>query len=192
MVFAHTIGNIRYTFDSLRELLGKATPLRSGDVLAGVAAESAEERVAAQFTLADLPLTHFLSEHVAPHEAGEVTRLIADTHDAQAFAPIRGFTVGEIGSLLQAELSVILMGERPSLSSPDSLGSYITWQPQPGRTDAECNCISNIRAEGLGYTDAAGQIMNCLAVAKRHKLTGTALADAARKLWNGLPDGREP
>ncbi len=70
MAFAHTIGNIRYTFASLRELLAKATPLRSGDVLAGVAAQSAEERVAAQFALADLPLTHFLSEHVVPYEDG--------------------------------------------------------------------------------------------------------------------------
>ena len=97
----------------------------------------------------------------------------------------------EIGSLLRAELSVILIGERPGLSSPDSLGAYITWQPQPGRTDAERNCISNIRTEGLRYQDAAGQIMNSLTAARRHKLTGTALAEAARKLGNGVPDGRE-
>ncbi len=98
----------------------------------------------------------------------------------------------EIGSLLQAELSVILIGERPGLSSPDSLGAYITWQPRPGRTDAERNCISNIRTEGLRYQDAAGQIINSLTAARRHKLTGTALAEAARKFRNGLPDGREP
>ncbi len=97
----------------------------------------------------------------------------------------------EIGLLLQAELSVILIGERPGPSSPDSLGAYITWRPQPGRTDAECNCISNIRAEGLGYQDAAGQIMNSLTAARRHELTGTALAEAASKLRNGLPEGRE-
>jgi ethanolamine ammonia-lyase small subunit len=98
----------------------------------------------------------------------------------------------EIGSLLQAQLSLILIGERPGLSSPDSLGAYITWQPRPGKTDAERNCISNIRAEGLRYRDAATQIMNCLEAARRHQLTGTALAEAARKLANGLPDGREP
>jgi|HubBroStandDraft_6_1064221.scaffolds.fasta_scaffold394799_2 ethanolamine ammonia-lyase small subunit len=98
----------------------------------------------------------------------------------------------EIGLLLQAGLSVILIGDRPGLSSPDSLGAYITWQPQPGRTDAERNCISNIRVEGLGYRDAAGQIMNSLTAARRHQLSGTALAEAARKLRNGLPDGREP
>jgi ethanolamine ammonia-lyase small subunit len=100
--------------------------------------------------------------------------------------------VDAIGSLLQVELSVILIGERPGLSSPDSLGAYITWQPRPGRTDAERNCISNIRAEGLQYRDAAEQIMNCLTSARRHQLTGTALAEAVRKLENSLPDGREP
>jgi ethanolamine ammonia-lyase large subunit len=103
MAFAHTIGNIRYTFDSLRALLAKATPLRSGDVLAGIAAHSAEEHVAAQFALAGLPLIHFLSEHVVPYEADEVTRLIADTHDAQAFAPIQGFTVGELRDWLLSD-----------------------------------------------------------------------------------------
>ena len=91
MIFASTIGNIRYTFDSLRELLAKATPLRSGDVLAGIAACSADERVAAQFALADLPLAHFLAEQIVPYEVDEVTRLIVDTHDAEAFAPIRSF-----------------------------------------------------------------------------------------------------
>jgi ethanolamine ammonia-lyase large subunit len=103
MAFAHTIGSIRYAFASLRELLAKATPLRSGDALAGVAAHSAEERAAAQFALADLPLTHFLSEHVIPYTEDEVTRLIADTHDAQAFAPIQGFTVGELRDWLLSD-----------------------------------------------------------------------------------------
>ena len=96
MTFAHTIGNIRYTFANLRELLAKATPLRSGDVLAGLAAESAEERVAAQYALADLPLAHFLIEQVVPYESDEVTRLIVDTHDAESFAPVRSFSVGEL------------------------------------------------------------------------------------------------
>src|SRR5215469_5670781 len=103
MTFAQTIGNVRYTFGSLRELLARATPLRSGDVLAGVAAESAEERVAAQFALADLPLEHFLSDHVIPYEADEVTRLIADTHDTEAFAPIRSFTVGDLRDWLLSD-----------------------------------------------------------------------------------------
>ena len=103
MGFISTIGSTHYTFDSLRELLAKATPLRSGDVLAGVAAKSAEERVAAQFALADLPLAHFLSEQVVPYEQDEVTRLILDTHDAGAFAPVRSLTVGELRDWLLSD-----------------------------------------------------------------------------------------
>src|SRR5579862_6944135 len=80
----------------------------------------------------------------------------------------------EIGFALGAELSVVLIGERPGLSSADSLGAYITWRPRPGRTDAERNCISNIRAEGLSYREAADQLMHCLATARRRGLTGTA------------------
>jgi ethanolamine ammonia-lyase large subunit len=96
MAFAHIIGSRRYTFGSLRELLAKATPLRSGDVLAGVAAESAEERVAAQCALANVALTRFCEEQVVPYETDEVTRLIVDTHDAAAFALVRSLTVGEL------------------------------------------------------------------------------------------------
>jgi ethanolamine ammonia-lyase large subunit len=103
MSLAHTVGNTRYAFADLRDLLAKATPLRSGDVLAGLAAESAEQRVAAQFALADLPLAHFLSEQVIPYETDEVTRLIVDTHDAEAFAPVRSFTVGELRDWLLSD-----------------------------------------------------------------------------------------
>lgn len=103
MAFACSIAATRYTFSSLRELLAKATPLRSGDVLAGVAATSAEERVAAQFALADVPLAHFLDEQVVPYESDEVTRLIVDTHDASAFVPVRSFTVGELRDWLLSD-----------------------------------------------------------------------------------------
>lgn len=81
---------------SLRELLAKASPLRSGDVLAGIAAENEEERIRAQMALADVPLKRFLSECVVPYETDEVTRLIMDSHDAQAFAPVSSFTVGQL------------------------------------------------------------------------------------------------
>ncbi len=103
MTLSATIANTRYIFDDLRVLLAKATPARSGDVLAGLAAQSAEERVAAQFVLADLPLAHFLAEQVVPYEADEVTRLIVDTHDADAFAPVRSFTVGELRDWLLSD-----------------------------------------------------------------------------------------
>src|SRR6266404_3841062 len=82
-------------FADLKTLLAKATPARSGDELAGVAAESAEERVAAQMELADVPLKRFLAEPLIPYETDEVTRLICDTHDTAAFAPIAHLTVGE-------------------------------------------------------------------------------------------------
>jgi len=81
---------------NLRELLAKASPLRSGDQLAGLAAATAEERVRAQMKLADLPLKAFLADPVIPYETDEVTRLICDSHDAQAFAPISHLTVGEL------------------------------------------------------------------------------------------------
>jgi ethanolamine ammonia-lyase small subunit len=91
----------------------------------------------------------------------------------------------EIGSALGAEISVVLIGERPGLSSPDSLGAYITWAPHPGRTDAERNCISNIRAEGLSYAQAAAQLDFYLTEARRRQLTGVALKDEARLLEKG-------
>jgi len=94
MAFHHTIRGTTYVFDDLRSLLARATPFRSGDALAGVAATSAAERVAAQRALADLPLRHFLSEAVIPYDADDVTRLILDSHDAAAFAPIAHLTVG--------------------------------------------------------------------------------------------------
>lgn len=103
MLFAHSIGGRRYTFSSLRELLAKATPLRSGDVLAGVAAGSAEERVAAQCALADVPLKRFCDEQVVPYETDEVTRLIVDTQDREAFAPVQSLTVGELRNWLLSD-----------------------------------------------------------------------------------------
>jgi ethanolamine ammonia-lyase large subunit len=89
-----TIGSQRYVFADLKDLLAKASPLRSGDQLAGVAAITGEERVAAQFALADLPLAVFLQDLVVPYESDEVTRLIVDTHDKTAFAPAAHLTVG--------------------------------------------------------------------------------------------------
>jgi ethanolamine ammonia-lyase small subunit len=95
----------------------------------------------------------------------------------------------EIGSAFNAALSVVLIGERPGLSSPDSLGAYITWRPRPGRTDAERNCISNIRAEGLGYREAAAQLLNCLTTARLRQLTGTALFSEPPRLPNAPDNG---
>ncbi len=94
MPFSHTVDSHTYRFADLKALLAKAGPERSGDALAGLAAETAEERIAARMALADLPLRHFLVEAVIPYEADEVTRLIFDTHQAEAFSAIRHLTVG--------------------------------------------------------------------------------------------------
>jgi len=91
----------------------------------------------------------------------------------------------EIGAALNAQISVILIGERPGLSSPDSLGAYITWDPRPGRTDAERNCISNIRAEGLAYAQAATQLRYYLNQARVRRLTGVALKEETNLLTEG-------
>lgn len=94
MVYRHTIDATTYTFPDLRDLLAKATPPRSGDRLAGIAAASAEQMIAARMVLADVPLGQFLQEAVIPYETDEVTRLVIDSHDAKAFAPVASLTVG--------------------------------------------------------------------------------------------------
>ncbi len=94
MTYQHQIHGTTYQFDGLVELMAKATPLRSGDQLAGCAAESDEERAAAAWALADLPLATFLTEEVVPYETDDVTRLIIDTHDRQAFSAVSHLSVG--------------------------------------------------------------------------------------------------
>src|SRR4249920_1459573 len=94
MVYRQIINTTSYAFGDLRDLLAKASPPRSGDRLAGVAADSAEQMIAARMALADVPLKLFLNEAVVPYEDDEVTRLIVDTHDASSFAAISALTVG--------------------------------------------------------------------------------------------------
>jgi ethanolamine ammonia-lyase small subunit len=85
----------------------------------------------------------------------------------------------DIGAALGASAVIVLIGERPGLSTPDSLGAYLTWQPRPGRSDAERNCLSNIRADGLPVPEAARKLRWLAAEMRRLRLTGVALKDAA-------------
>ena len=103
MIHHHTIRGVTYSFDSLRTLLARASPARSGDELAGIAASSAAERVAAQMALANLPLSEFLNDALIPYEDDEVTRLIFDTHDREAFSPFASLTVGELRDWLLSD-----------------------------------------------------------------------------------------
>jgi ethanolamine ammonia-lyase large subunit len=123
MVYRHSVGSQRWVFADLREVMAKATPFRSGDALAGLAAGSAEEAVAARLCLADLPLATFLSEALIPYEADEVTRLIIDGHDPVAFAPLAHLTVGGFRDWLlsdecgPAQLAGVAPGLTPEMAA---------------------------------------------------------------------------
>jgi ethanolamine ammonia-lyase large subunit len=97
------IREVTYHFEDLRDLMAKASPYRAGDALAGIAAESAEQRAAAQMTLADVPLRDFLEQALVPYESDEVTRLIIDTHIPDAFAPVASLTVGDFRNWLLSD-----------------------------------------------------------------------------------------
>lgn len=121
MVYQHSVGDINYHFNSLKEMMAKATPSRSGDNLAGVAASSYAERMAARMCLAEIPLKHFLEVLLIPYESDEVTRLIVDNHDLQAFAVIGHLTVGDFRDWLLSDvadsitLKKIAMGLTPEM-----------------------------------------------------------------------------
>lgn len=121
MRYQSDLGGERHVFASLAQVMACASPVRSGDELAGLAAQSAAQRVAARMVLADLPLRHFLDEVLVPYEADEVTRLIIDSHDAAAFAPIAHLTVGGLRDWLletttdAAALAAVARGLTPEM-----------------------------------------------------------------------------
>lgn len=124
MAYRHSLRGVSYLFEDLKTLLAKATPTRSGDELAGIAAISASERVAAQMALADLPLSTFLLEAVIPYEQDEVTRLIIDSHDSTAFAPLASMTVGEFRDwLLSHEATGELLGRLAPAFTPEMVAA---------------------------------------------------------------------
>lgn len=119
--YYYDTGSTRYRFANLAELMAKASPARSGDELAGLAAHSAAQRVAAQLALAEVPLATFLEDLLIPYEADEVTRLIVDRHDRAAFAPVASMTVGEFRNWLlsphanEVSLAVLAPGLTPEM-----------------------------------------------------------------------------
>jgi ethanolamine ammonia-lyase large subunit len=102
--YAETVGGTRYVFADLKTLLARATPPRSGDRLAGLEAADMTERVAAQLALADLPLRCLIEDPVLPYETDEITRLIIDSHDRDAFVPIAAMNVGELRDWLLSRM----------------------------------------------------------------------------------------
>jgi ethanolamine ammonia-lyase large subunit len=122
-MYSHTVGAHRYTFNDLKTLLARASPERSGDALAGIAATSAEERVAARMALAELPLIAFINEAVIPYEEDEVSRLILDEHDVEAFHEISHLTVGDFRDWLLSDeirsekISAVSRGITPEMAA---------------------------------------------------------------------------
>jgi ethanolamine ammonia-lyase large subunit len=147
-MYGTALGNHRYTFPNLATLLAKASPLRSGDVLAGIAAQSGEVRVAAQFTLADLPLRTFLEDHLISYESDEVTRLISDTHDAKAFAAISHLTVGSFRDwLLSDDTTQNVLGDVAPGITPEMAAavSKICRAQDLILIAAKCNVVTRFR-----------------------------------------------
>ncbi|WP_128912311.1 ethanolamine ammonia-lyase subunit EutC [Granulicella sibirica] len=146
------------------------------------------------FILADGLSALAVDRHAIPL----IDALLPHLNEHFAFTPVviaeqaRVALGDEIAPLLHAQLTIMLIGERPGLSSPDSLGAYITWHPRPGRTDAERNCISNIRTQGLDYATAAAKIAYLCLTAQRLGFTGTQLKEAAPDPQQLLPSARRP
>ncbi|WP_061537551.1 ethanolamine ammonia-lyase subunit EutB [Collimonas arenae] len=121
--YTHIVGGKTYGFRDLKDLMAKATPARSGDILAGVADHSAEQRAVAQMALAELPLATFLNEALIPYEDDEITRLIIDSHDAAAFATVSHLTVGDFRNWLlgddvdSAVLAALAPGITPEMAA---------------------------------------------------------------------------
>ena len=144
-----------------------------------------KRRFDAVFVIADGLSAHAVQMHAA--RMIEATRAELDSTEWKIapFVIVKQGRVAigdEIGECMGADLAVVLIGERPGLSSPDSLGVYLTWNPRPGLTDADRNCISNIRREGLSYVLAAHTLTFLMTESRRRKLSGVQLKEDAKAL----------
>lgn len=169
----------RYTYLQ-RPDLGRRLDAPSRQRLLELQGSEADARFDVAFIVADGLSAQAVARHAAPL-LGRVLPNLAE--EGRTVAPVAVVLQGrvaigdEVGELLGARLAVVLIGERPGLSSPDSLGVYLTWSPRVGRTDAERNCISNVRPEGLGYDEAALRLTWLLQQARARGLSGVALKD---------------
>ena len=156
----------------------RATYLRRPDLGRKLAADTRLERgdYDAAIVVADGLSAPAVHRHAVPL-LGELMPLLADWRMAPLTVVLQGrVAIGdEIGQRLGARQVAVLIGERPGLTSPDSLGIYLTWDPRPGRMDAERNCISNVRSEGLPYAAAARWLHALMSEARVRKLTGIGL-----------------
>jgi ethanolamine ammonia-lyase small subunit len=171
--------------------LGRRLDEASGGRLSSLAGLFAADRLGPSLPELVLIVADGLSALAVERHAPPLLKELLPRLEGWRIAPVMVVEQGrvaigdEIGAALSAHIAVVLIGERPGLSAPDSLGAYITWEPRPGRTDAERNCTSNIRAEGLSYSEAAAQLGYFLTEARRRKLTGVALKEESRLLREG-------
>ncbi len=166
--------------------LGRQLDARSRYTLAQWRSSLAEgTRFNLAFVVADGLSPLAIHSHAADLICATLLRLQADAPQTWTLAPVAIVAQGrvavgdETGQALQADAVAVLIGERPGLSSPDSLGVYITWAPQPGLTDAQRNCISNVRPAGLQLDAAAAKLYQLLVQARARQLTGVGLKDEA-------------
>lgn len=132
------------------------------------------------FVLIDGLSARAVEAHAAPLLAEALPKLTASKLNFAPLVVLRHGRVAigdRVAELLHAECVVVLIGERPGLSAPDSMGVYLTWRPNAQTSDADRNCISNIRPDGIGYSDAAGKLTHLLHAIRAHKLSGVRLKD---------------
>jgi ethanolamine ammonia-lyase small subunit len=170
------------------EARDRATYLRHPDLGRRLNAESRQRlgtfksEYEAAFVIADGLSALAIHRHAAPFLAVVLPKLDWRIAPVTIVEQARVAIGDEIGELLGAKLAVVLIGERPGLSAPDSLGVYLTWQPRHGRADADRNCISNVRAEGLSYELAAHKLLFLMNESRRLKLSGVKLKESAQPL----------
>lgn len=150
------------------------------------------------FVLVDGLSARAIHQNAVPFVCQMLQRLQADTSQRWTVAPLTVVAQGrvaigdEVGAALRARTAVVLIGERPGLSSPDSMGIYLTWAPQVGTTDAARNCISNVRPAGLSLEAAASTLHALLSQARQKQLTGVGLKDDVDHPVQGLADNSAP